>query len=37
MNTGTDAVERQFADTDRHAADALVTDAENGLVVRHDH
>ncbi len=37
MNAGSDAIERQLADTDRHAADTLVTDAQYGLVVGDDH
>ncbi len=37
MDACTGAVKRKFADADRHAPGALVTDAEDGFIVGHDH
>ena len=37
MNSGTDAVQCGLAHTNGHTASTLVTDAENGFVVRHHH
>jgi hypothetical protein len=37
MDAGPDAVKRQLADTDRHAANTLVADAENCFIVRDNH
>ena len=37
MNTRADTIQRKLADTDRHAADPLVADAEDRLVVGDNH
>ena len=37
MDAGPDAIQRQLADADRHAADALVPDTQYGLVIGDDH
>jgi hypothetical protein len=37
VNAGTHTVQRQFADTDRHATNSLVTDTKDGFIVGDHH